>query len=96
MTVYYIRQDNTIWGCGDPDCCGINYEEIEERFVECKCVPESEITAEHLHTCAGGGPVLKWRTAKLLEAKAWSDGRDEGFDDGATWGIEWQKKRETE
>ena len=38
MTVYYVKQDNTIWGCGDPGCCGEYYEEIDEEFVDCSWV----------------------------------------------------------
>ena len=31
MTFYYLKQDDTIWECGDPACCGEYYEEISER-----------------------------------------------------------------
>ena len=97
MTLYYIKQDNTVWGCGDPECCGEYYEQIEESFVECKCEQVEPAVepdmAGHLQTCNGGGPVLKWRKAKPLEVQAWNDGKDEGFQEGSDWGIEWQKSK---
>lgn len=93
MTVYYVKQDNTIWGCGEPGCCGEYEERIEESFVDCDHeVPESEMTGDHLHGCNGGGPVLKWRKAKPLEIQAWNDGKDDGFGEGWEAGKEWQKK----
>lgn len=94
MTLYYIKQDNTIWGCGDPECCGEYYEQIEESFVDCKCENIEFEMADHLQCDAGGGPVLKWRKAKPLEVQAWNDGKDEGFQEGSDWGIEWQKSKE--
>lgn len=97
MTLYYIKQDNTIWGCGEPGCCGENWEQIEESFVECICEQvEPDVKpdiAGHLQSCAGGGPILKWRKAKRLEIQAWNDGKDDGFQEGSDWGIDWQKKR---
>lgn len=93
MTIYYVKQDDTIWGCGDPDCCGEYYEEISESFVNCECdIPEDKMTGDHLQGCNGGGPVLKWRKAKLKESQAYGDGLTEGFQEGSDWGIEWQKK----
>ena len=90
MTLYYVKQDDTVWGCGDPACCGEYYEEITESFVNCTCENIGPEMADHLQSCNGGGPVLKWREAKPLEALAWS----EGFQEGSDWGIEWQKKKE--
>ena len=96
MTIYYVKQDDTIWGCGDPQCCGEYYEEITESFVKCEDnIPEEEMTADHLHGCNGGGPVLKWRKAKKKEVQAYEDGKSEGFQEGSDWGIEWQKKNES-
>lgn len=95
MSIYYIKQDNTIWGCGDPECCGEYYEDIRESFVNCECgITEHAMTADHLHSCNGGGPVLKWRKAKPKEIQAFKDGKSEGFQEGSDWGIEWEKNRE--
>lgn len=91
MTIYYLKQDDTIWGCGDPACCGEYYEEISESFVNCTC--EVEVNADHLHGCNGGGPVLKWRKAKPIEAQAYEDGRSEGWSDGAEWGEKYIQDR---
>lgn len=93
VTIYYVKQDNTIPGCGEPGCCGEYYEEIEESFVECKCEEIGPDMAEHLQICLGGGPVLKWREAKRLEVLAFSDGKDDGYQEGFDAGIDWQKKR---
>ena len=92
MTIYYLKQDDTIWGCGDPECCGEYYEEIVESFVKCTC--DVEVDADHLHSCNGGGPVLKWRKAKRKETQAFNDGYTDGYSQGWEDGIEWQKKRE--
>jgi hypothetical protein len=100
MTIYYVKQDNTIWGCGDPECCGEWYEEIDETFVKCTCEhiePRSEANmTEHLQSCAGGGPVLKWRKAKRLEIQAFIDGRNEGFGEGWNAGEEYERKNSAE
>ena len=93
MTTYYVKQDDTVWGCGDPECCGEYYEEISESFVNCDHgIKESDMTGDHLHGCNGGGPVLKWRKAKRKEEQAFWDGNSEGHSDGWSFGIEWQKK----
>jgi hypothetical protein len=100
MTIYYVKQDNTIWGCGDPECCGEWYEEIDETFVDCTCEhiePRSEANmTEHLQSCIGGGPVLEWRKADNLEIQAFESGRGEGFQEGSDWGIEWVQKKQGE
>jgi len=93
MTIYYIKQDNTIWGCGDPGCCGETWEEIDESFVECTCSDIKYDMTEHLQSCAGGGPVLKWREAKPLEKLAFMRGKDEGASEGWFDGVEYQKKQ---
>jgi hypothetical protein len=97
MTIYYVKQDNTVWGCGEADCCGEYYEEIDETFVECTCEhiePRSEANmTEHLQSCAGGGTVLKWREAKPLERLAFMRGKDDGSSEGFFDGAEWQKKQ---
>lgn len=94
MTIYYIKQDNTVWCC-EADS-GPYYEEIEESFIDCKCLPESEMTADHLHLCNGGGPVLKWRKAKNLEIRAFDGGKNDGFDEGWDSGINWYKSKHGE
>lgn len=88
MTIYYVKQDNTVWGCGEVGCCGEYYEQIDETFHECTCKQVESDMSEHLQNCMGGGPVLKWRKAKLLEVQAFSDGKNDGFEEGS----EWQKK----
>lgn len=97
MTLYYVKQDDTIWGCGDPACCGEYYEEIEENFVECECQqvnkPMIEDMAEHLHSCNGGGPVLEWREATKLEIIAWYAGREIGLEEGFEMGVKYQEKQ---
>lgn len=92
--IYYVKQDNTMPGCGDPECCGSYYEEIEEDFVKCPHdIPESEMTGDHLHGCNGGGPVLKWRKAKELEMKAFYAGQEDGYNDGWSAGEDYEKKK---
>lgn len=86
MTVYYLKQDDTIWGCGDPECCGEYYEEIGEYFLDCTC--EVEVDADHLHSCNGGGPVLEWRKATDLETIAYQNGNQEGYSEGSVNGWE--------
>lgn len=98
MTIYYIEQDDTVWGCGDPECCGEYYEDITHSFVKCECEQvepgvEPDMVG-HLQACNGGGPVLKWRKAKRKEVQAFEDGYSEGHSDGWGYGIEWQKKAE--
>jgi hypothetical protein len=92
MTIYYLKQDDTVWGCGDPECCGEYYEEIVESFVNCTC--KVEVDADHLHSCNGGGPVLKWRKAKRKETQAFNNGYTDGYSDGWEAAIEWYKKKE--
>lgn len=95
MTIYYLKQDDTIWGCGDPGCCGEYYEDIRESFVNCECgIPEAEMTGDHLWGCNGGGPVLKWRKAKPKEIQAYQDGISDGYSDGWESGIEWEANQE--
>ena len=97
MTVYYIKQDNTVWGCGEPGCCGEDWHEIKETFIDCDHgIAESEMTADHLHGCAGGGEVLKWRKAKRFEFQAWNSGKDDGFQEGWNAYAEWQMSKQGE
>lgn len=93
MTLYYIKQDNTIWGCGEPGCCGEWEERIESAFVNCECgISELEMTGEHLQGCNGGGPVLKWRKAKPKEADAWLAGNSEGYAKGWVKAVQRENK----
>lgn len=94
MTVYYLKQDDTIWGCGDPECCGEYYEEIGEYFLDCTC--EVEVDADHLHSCNGGGPVLEWRKATDLETIAYQNGNQEGYSEGSVNGWEFGIKQTEE
>jgi hypothetical protein len=94
-SIYYVKQDNTIWGCGEPGCCGEYYEEIDEDFVKCDHdIPESEMTADHLQSCKGGGEILEWRRADLLEMKAFWAGNEDGWNEGWNNGAEWQEKQQ--
>ncbi len=97
MTVYYIKQDNTIWGCGEPGCCGEYEERVEESFVDCDHeIPESEMTGDHLQACNGGGTVLNWRRAKGREITAFRHGYEHGYGEGWEAGLEWKTKRDAE
>ena len=93
MTIYYLKQDDTIWGCGDPECCGEYFEEISESFVN--CTHEVEVDADHLHGCNSGGPVLEWRKATSLEIQAYEEGKSDGWVVGADWGEKYQIERIT-
>ena len=94
MTIYYVKQDNTVWGCGEAGCCGEYEEEIDEKFHECDCKDIKSEMVDHLQACMGGGPVLRWREAKKLEVRAFNNGKDDGFNEGFESGIEYQKKKE--
>jgi hypothetical protein len=88
MTLYYVKQDNMSWCCEDDS--GPYYEDHEESFVNCECeLPDGKMTADHLHGCNGGGPVLKWREATDKECAAyqsgWLDGRHDQSEDDYTW-----------
>jgi hypothetical protein len=82
--IYYIKQDDTIWGCGDPECCGEYYKDLKESFVD---MPEGvEITALALQLQIGGGPVLEFREATHLECLSWYVAYDEGYSEGYSEG----------
>lgn len=93
MTVYYVKQDNTVWGCGDPGCCGEYYEEIDDIFYNCDC-KDVQVDSDHLQGCMGGGPVLKWRKATPKETLAFTNGRDTGYSEGHWDGAEYQKRND--
>lgn len=87
MSIYYLKQDNTVWCCEEDS--GPYQEQIEETFVKCECESvwsRKEIdVAEHLQGHAGGGEVLKWRIAKGTELAAWYSGVDDAFQEGAAF-----------
>ena len=88
MTLYYVKQDNMSWCCEDDS--GPYYEDHEESFVNCECeLPDGKMTADHLHGCNGGGPVLQWREATEKECSAyqsgWFEGRHDQSEDDYTW-----------
>ena len=89
MTIYYIKQDNTVWCCEEDS--GKYYEQIDVSFVKCECsqIIEQETFEEHLQGHKGGGRVLKWRKAKQNEISAWYAAGDEFFDEG----IEFEQQR---
>ena len=91
MSIYYVKQDNTIWGCGEIGCCGEYVEEIDELFHLCDC--DVEFSEEHLRFCVAGGPILEWRKATPLEAKAFNNGVNEGYDDGWQDGAAYEKEK---
>ena len=92
MSIYYVKQDNTIWTCGDTDCCGPIIEDVEESFVYCNCESIEVEMSEHLQKCWGGGPVLEWREATSLEMTAFADGRNYGFEDGYDSAVEFERR----
>lgn len=87
MSIYYIKQDNTVWCCEEDS--GPYQEQIEETFVKCECESvwsRKEIdVAKHLQGHAGGGEVLKWRIAKRTELAAWYSGGDDAFQEGVAF-----------
>ena len=88
MSIYYIKQDNTVWCCEEDS--GPLWEQIEISFVKCECSQiEPDEMAEHLQGHKGGGRVLKWRKANHKETSAWYGGKDEVFDEG----MEFERKR---
>jgi hypothetical protein len=77
MPLYFVKQDNTIWGCGESGCCGSYYEDITVAFVQ---MPKNEpVTADTILSKIGGGPILKFRAATMKELQAYIDGRNEGY-----------------
>lgn len=96
MTLYWVRQDDTIWGCGEPGCCGEYEENITESFVDCECQQvEPDVKPNmkgHLQACNGGGPVLKWRKAKTNELIAYYSGVSNGHAEGWSDALEWQRR----
>ena len=87
MTLYYVTQDNTVWGCGNPECCGEYIEEIESTFVEI----EGDVNEDIIQDEIGGGPVLKFRKAKAKEILAFYDGEAKGYNQGFVTGFKHSK-----
>jgi len=78
MPVYYVMQDNTIFGCGDSECCGADFEDIYESFLEVS--DEEENTHDAIISAIGGGPILEFRKATDKELIAYMAGRSAGFE----------------
>lgn len=75
MRLWAYKLDNTVPGCGEPDCCGDFGEEIEWFFYYSqKALTAEEFLAEH-----GGGTVLEIREATDLEFDAYCSGETEGY-----------------
>lgn len=84
MTIFYIKQDNTVWCCEEDS--GEYYKDIEVSFVKCECSNiEPETMEEHLQNHKGGGRVLKWRKATEKERSAWYASGDEFFEEGISF-----------
>lgn len=75
MTLWAYRQDNTIPGCGDTDCCW-EWEDIEWVFRE---LPKPLTEAKFIEQF-GGGPVLEMRIATDSEMDAYGQGVNDGWD----------------
>lgn len=84
MSIYYIKQDNTVWCCEEDS--GPYQEQIEVTFVKCECesvwARKEADMADHLQRHSGGGKVLEWRMAKATELAAWYSGGDDAFQEG--------------
>mgnify|MGYP006397661833 CR=1 FL=1 len=89
MPLYYVKQDNTSDGCGDPLCCGEYYKDIVVSFVE--ILNDELVTAGAIRAQLGGGPVLKFRAATLKELQAYIYGRSKGYSIGHEAGSQQQK-----
>ena len=90
MSIYYIKQDNTVWCCEEDS--GPYNQEIDISFVKCECPQvEPETMAEHLQGHQGGGQVLKWRKANENERSAWYGGKDEVFDEGIEFESDYER-----
>lgn len=78
--IYYVKQDDTIWGCGEEECCGEYSEYTKESFVD---MPFGvDITEESLRSEIGGGEILEFREATHLECLSWYTAYDEGYCEG--------------
>lgn len=89
MKLYYAKQDNTIWGCGESGCCGPYYEEIDEVFID---MPDGEVTAEMIQTENGGGEILKFKVATPKQGIAYQSGKTVGYEDGWSDGFAYNSK----
>lgn len=83
MNLFYYKQDNTIWGCGDEDCCGDDYEEFEGTFVW----SDEPMTADEFIDEFGGGEVVEIRPATDSEIEAYEDGRHSAFSSAISEGL---------
>lgn len=81
MTIYYVEQDDSNWGCSEPGCCGESYEATQITFVKLDD-KNNTIDKEFLWYELGGGEPLNWRKARKKELHAWDGGSREGFYEG--------------
>lgn len=75
MKLWAYKLDNTVPGCGEPDCCGDFGEEIEWFFY----YSDKALTAEEFLDEHGGGTVLEIREATDSEFDAYASGETEGY-----------------
>ena len=75
MNLYGYKVDNSIWGCGDIECCGGDYEKIEWDFI----ISDEPMTAEEYKKEFGSGDVLEIRPATDSEVDAYFSGQDKGY-----------------
>lgn len=93
MALYYAKQDNTIWGCGESGCCGPYYEDIREIFVE---VDSEDADSEMIQSEEGGGPVLSFKKATRKQAIAYEKGKIFGYEDGWSDGFAYNSQKTLE
>lgn len=91
MSLYYAKQDNTIWGCGESGCCGPYYEDIQETFIEIYD-DGNPVDAERLQSEEGGGPILSFKIATHKQAVAYESGKMAGYEDGWSDGFAYNHK----
>lgn len=80
MKMWAYKLDNTVPGCGEPDCCGDNYEEIEWDFR----YSLQPLTADEYTEKYGGGEMLEIRQATETEEWAYWCGQEKGWDEAYT------------
>lgn len=84
MTLYYAKQDNTIWCCEEDS--GPYHEDIRETFIEVYD-DDKPINAETLQSEEGGGPILSFKIATHKQAVAYEKGKMAGYEDGWSDGF---------
>jgi hypothetical protein len=92
MRLWAYKQDNTVPGCGDPDCCD-TWEDLEWNYH----LSAEPLTAEQYQEEHGGGPVLEIRQATKKEARGYWAGFEQGTESGWANAELWlQKKQDRE